>query len=328
MQQQLFAEIKRKAGVNASVADEVAKLLDISSDSAYRRIRGEKTVSLDELHKLCTHYKISLDQMMNVQTGSFIFQGNLLNPKTYRYDTYLTNMMHTLAYFNSFKEKEYYYLCKDSPMFHYFHFKELAAFKYFFWMGTLVYFPEFRNKKINVDEFPDELFEICKKNLVLYNQMDSFEVWNMESLNSTVHQIEYYVDSQMFSSDQDALKVYNAIQKVFYHLEEQAQRGYKFAIDDPEKKPMGKYNLYFNEIVLLDNSMMVSLDNSKMAVMTHTAINYMMTRDVSYCENLYQYMQNLIRRSTMISEVSEKERARFFRRMHERIERRKDALKV
>src|SRR5262245_15308134 len=146
LQQQLFAEIKRKIGEAASMPDEIAKLLDISTDSAYRRIRGEKTVSLDELYSLCTHYKISLDQLMNVQTGAFMFQGNLLNPKTHRYDAYLTGMMHVMAYFNSFKQKEFYYLCKDMPIFHYFHYKELAAFKYFFWMGTLIYFPEFKNK--------------------------------------------------------------------------------------------------------------------------------------------------------------------------------------
>jgi hypothetical protein len=37
---------------------------------------------------------------------------------------------------------------------------------------------------------------------------------------------------------------------------------------------------------------------------------------------------NLIKRSTLISEVSEKERSRYFRRMRERIDRRKEGLKV
>lgn len=328
LQLQLFAEIKRKMGEDKSAVDEIARLLGISADSAYRRMRGEKTITLDELHTLCVHYKISLDQIMDIPTGSFSFNGNILNPKTYRYDAYLTGMINIMAYFNSFQQKEFHYLCKDLPIFHYFHFKELAAFKYFFWMGTLMHFPEFKNKKIIIDEFPDEIFALCKKNLTLYNQMDSVEIWNMESLNSTIRQIEYYIDTQMFGSDHDALKVYEASEKVFYHLEEQAKRGYKFAIDDPEKKPLGKYNLYFNEIVILDNSMMVHLDNTKLAMMPHTAINYMTTRDMVFCENLHNYIQNLIRRSTLISEVSEKERSRFFHRMHERIDKRKEALKV
>ena len=328
IQQQLFQAIKSRLASDASVSDEIAALLNISTDSAYRRMRGEKQITFEELHKIATHYRISLDQLMNIQTGGFMFQGNLLNPKTHRYDAYLTGMMHNIAYFNSFKKKEFYYLCKDTPIFHYYNSREIAAFKYFFWMGTLIYFPEFRNKKVSLDDYPDEMFEIGKKIVGFYNQVDTHELWNIESLNSTLHQIEYYLDNDLFESDEDALRVYEGTEKVLEHVEEQAKLGYKFNIDDPEKKPLGKYYMYYNEVVLLDNSMLIMLDNTKMAMVPHTAINYMMTRDLAYCENYSQYVLNLIRRSTLISEVSEKERSRFFRRMRERIERRKESLKV
>ncbi|HEU4861554.1 MAG TPA: helix-turn-helix domain-containing protein [Chitinophagaceae bacterium] len=328
IQQQLFQFIKTKLPAETSVADEIGKLLNISSDSAYRRMRGEKQITFEELYLLASTYRISLDQLMNINTGSFMFQGNLLNPKTHRYDAYLTGMMHNMAYFNSFKKKEFYYLCKDTPVFHWFTNRDIAAFKYFFWMGTLIYFPEFRNRKVSLDGYPDELFEMGKKISDFYQQLDTYELWNIESWNSTLHQIEYYLDNDMFKSDEDALRVYEGVEKILDHLEEQAKRGYKFNINDPEKKPLGKYFMYFNEIVILDNSMGLVLDNSKIAVLPHTAINYLVTRDIAYCENFYNYVQNLIKRSTLISEVSEKERSRYFRRMHERIDKRKVSLKV
>src|SRR6185503_11146679 len=99
IQQQLFRDIKRKLSTDASVADEIAKLLDISTDSAYRRMRGEKNISFDELYKLALHYKISLDQLMSIQRPGFFFEGNILNPQTHRYDSYLTGIMHSMAYF-------------------------------------------------------------------------------------------------------------------------------------------------------------------------------------------------------------------------------------
>lgn len=326
IQQQIFQEIKRKIPAESSVADEVAKLLDISSDSAYRRMRGEKAITLDELYTIATHYKISLDRLMNIDSGGFLFQGNLLNSKTFRFDAYLTGMAGILGYFNSFKKKELFYLCKETPIFHYFNIRELAAFKYYFWMGTLVYFPEFKNKKVNLDNYPDELFETGKKVIGLYNQIDSNEIWNIESWNSTLHQIDYYLDNKMFQSDKDALRVYESMEKMLDHLEDQARLGYKFSMDDPEKKPLGKYNMYYNEIVILDNSLLILLDNSKMASLAQ-GINYMTTRDITYCDNYQYYVQNLVKRSTLISEVSEKERAVYFRRMHDRIDKRKLSLK-
>jgi transcriptional regulator with XRE-family HTH domain len=328
VQQQLFQLIKSRMPADASMADELAKLLEVSTDSAYRRMRGEKQITLEELYKLATAYKISIDQLMNIETGAFMFQGNLLNPKTYRYDAYLTNMMNLLALLNSYKEKEFFYLCKDTPIFHYFNSHAIAAFKFYFWMSTLIFFPEYKNRKVNFEEYPDEMIDLGKKILGLYNQMDSVEIWNIESWNSTFHQIDYYLDSQLFASDRDVLKIYDEMSRVLLHLEEQARFGYKFNLDDPEKKPMGKFRMYFNETVIQDNSMMVTLDNSKMAFMPHTSINFMMTRDMRYCDNYHNYVQNLMRRSTLISEVSEKERSRFFRRMRERLEKRKEALAV
>lgn len=327
LQQHLFATIKSKIPEHLSAPEEIAKMLEVSVDSVYRRIRGEKAITLDELHLLCDHYKISLDQLLNIHTGAFLFQGNLLDSKNFRFEEYLSTTLRNMTYFKNCKQNEFYYLCKDLPFFYHFFSKELAAFKYYFWMSTLIFFPEFRNKKVSVEEYPGSLFEIGKKTMNVYYQMNTFELWTLESINSTIRQIDYYVDGQMFSHNSDAFKVYEAIISFLNHLEQQAQLGYRFLPDDPEKKPMGNFFMYFNEIVLPDNSMMAVMDNSKIAIMPHTAANYMMTRDIAYCENYYRYTHNLMKRSTLISQVSEKERTRFFRLMREKVQNRQKVLK-
>ena len=52
LQQELFQVIKKNIPANESATDEIARVLDVSVDSVYRRMRGEKTISLDELYKL------------------------------------------------------------------------------------------------------------------------------------------------------------------------------------------------------------------------------------------------------------------------------------
>jgi hypothetical protein len=328
LQQKLFATIKGKIPDHLSMPDEIARMLKVSVDSVYRRMRGEKVITLDELHMLCDHYKISLDQLMNIQTGAFLFQGNFLDSKNLRFDAYLTGNMHNMAYFRSFKQTDFYYLSKDIPIFYHYHSRELAAFKYYFWMGTLIFFPDFKNKKVSFEEYPDNLQEIGKKTLDLYFNMDCYELWTLESLNSTLRQIEYYIESKMFYDNKDALKIYESLQSCMDHIEKQAELGYRYRQDDPEKKPLGKFNMYFNEIVLLDNSMMIIMDGNKMALVPHTAANYMMTRDLAFTENYYRYSQNLMKRSTLMSEVGEKERVKFFRLMRDKINGRKNALKL
>ena len=328
LQQEFFQMIKTSMPPGSSAIDEIAKVLDVSVDSVYRRMRGEKTISLEELYALSSHYKVSLDQLMGIQTGTFQFRGNFLNSKTFRYDNYMNGMIRDISYMNSFKNRELYNLCKDVPFFYHFLFREIAAFKYFFWMKTLFNFPEFEHLRFSFDIYPDELNVMGEKILTLYNQLPTTELWNVENINISIRQIEFYRESQMFESDKDVLRLYEAWEKVIDHVERQAERGYKFAYGDPDMKPLSSYRVYFNEVILGDNSYIAVLDASKMCLTVHTVLNYMSTRDVNFCENVYDYVQSLMKRSTLISKVSEKERSKFFRILRERIGRRKDTLKV
>ncbi|HYJ39108.1 MAG TPA: helix-turn-helix domain-containing protein, partial [Chitinophagaceae bacterium] len=200
IQHELFKAIKKKIPDHLSAADEIGKILAISADSAYRRMRGEKPVTLDEVYKLCTHYRISVDQLLNLQTDAFLFFGKNVNSKNFSFNEYLGSMMEYMQFMQNFKSKELFYLCKDIPIFHHFEVRELAAFKYYFWMKTLLHFPEFANKKFSLDDYPEETFLLGKQNLQLYLQLNSYELWNFETLNSTLHQIEFYYDANMMQS--------------------------------------------------------------------------------------------------------------------------------
>ena len=54
-QLRFFQFIKSKVSANIAFVDEIADLLSISNDSAYRRIRADKPISFDDLQKLCLH---------------------------------------------------------------------------------------------------------------------------------------------------------------------------------------------------------------------------------------------------------------------------------
>ena len=118
LQQELFEAIKKKMGENTVAAEQIARVLDISTDSAYRRMRGEKTVTLKELQTLSSHYQVSLDQLMRIQAKGIVFQGQYLDKNNFRFEEYMTNMLNNMIYMNSFKEKYLFYLCKDLPIFH------------------------------------------------------------------------------------------------------------------------------------------------------------------------------------------------------------------
>jgi Helix-turn-helix. len=141
VQQVFFQHVKANLAVHLSLVDEVAELLNISNDSAYRRIRGEKPLSFEELKALCAHYKISLDQLFHLNNDSFLFSGPLANNNNFGIESYLQYLLNQLNYFNTFEHRELYFIGKDMFIFHCFGFHELTVFKIFFWMKTILQYP-------------------------------------------------------------------------------------------------------------------------------------------------------------------------------------------
>lgn len=138
LQRALFQQVKALVPNNFSFVDVIADLLGISPDSAYRRIRGEKSITLEEIQKIATHYHISIDALLSIESNSTIFHCDWLNNENFNFENYLRSLLERTVQISKCNEKKIYYEAKDFPPFHYFNFPELAAFKYFFWMRTIL----------------------------------------------------------------------------------------------------------------------------------------------------------------------------------------------
>ena len=318
-QQAFFTYIKTQLPPHLSLVDEVADLLNISVDSAYRRIRGEKAIDFEEIQKLAAHYKISLDQFLHLSSDAIVFSHRSLTANsTFHFDLYLKALIQDLTYMNAFEHKMLYYLNKDVPIFHHFAFPELAAFKCFFWRKTIVHDPAFACKNFLLEEHIDIFRDASTRISDLYATIPSLEVWNMESINSTIRQIEYYKDTQAFARKKDIQTVYEGLLKAIERIEGFAEVGKKYPAAPSQHKP-GDYQVYINEFILGDNTIMVHLDGAKMVYVNHAVHNYMLTKDERFCEFTYDHFLNIIKRSTPISGANEKERKRFFFRNKEKV---------
>ncbi len=325
VQHLFFTHIKSLLPPHLSLVDEIAESLNISNDSAYRRIRGEKELPLEEIKKLCIKYHISLDQFLHLQTDSVIFNGKLADTENFNFDLYLQDFLHQLEVIDSFEQKELFYMTKDIPIFHHYNFPELAAFKYFFWMKTILNYRDFNKTKFDVSRMSENFMKTGEKILTTYNRIPSTEIWSIENVNSTIRQIEYYKDTNVFASKNDVIKIFECLEKSIEHIELQAEAGYKINQPGRGKNPGASYNLYVNEFTVGDNTVMPVVNGKKMVYLSHSHLNYTLTKDVKFCDYIYNFFQNVMHKSTLISVVCAKERMQFFNSIREHIERRKTA---
>jgi hypothetical protein len=325
-QEFLFQRIKELLPPHASLVDTVASILHVSSDSAYRRIRGETPVVLDEARTLCSHFKLSLDNILNVKSGSTLFQNIRVNTNNYKYELYLQDLIKQLQYIGSFIHKEIIYVSKDVPLFHNFYYKPLIAFRYFFWMKNVIQHPDFVDRDFELNCISPEIEKLSRDLLTEYNKLPSTEIWNTECINAVITQIDFYRDSGYFVSAADIKTIYDSLEETFNHLRTVVEYGCKFM---PEENPDSKktnFKFFYNRAMLGDNTIMIVTDRLKTAFLNYDGLNYIQTRDESFCNPLYEDLQNQMKRATLISQTSERQRNIFFGIMLNKIADRKKHL--
>jgi len=300
--------------------DEVADLLNISNDSAYRRIRGEKPLSFEEIKTLCAHYRVSLDQLLHLNNESFLFSGPLSNKDNFGIELYLENVLKQANYFNSFEHREFYHLGKDLFIFHLFGFPELTIFKVFFWMKSILQYPLEGKEMVVLQSLRESIFKVTGKMVDAFLKFPSVEIWHDDSFNATLRQIDYYRQSKIFPSEEYALNIYKELLAMLNHIEKQADAGCKFPVGGKPSAASVSFKFYYNEFILGDNCMMAVLNNTKLVYINHSVLDIIATKDPAFTEHIYQHFQNIMRKSTLMSNTGEKERSKYFHSLREKIE--------
>jgi len=321
LQINLFQYIKSVIPSNLSFVDEIADVLEISNDSAYRRIRGEKEITLDEIQKLSHRFKISIDQILNLKNDVLLFTGNFIEAEHFDFMHYLEEVQYAnLKYIAGFKEKELFYFSKDIPVFYYYMYPELAVFKFFFWMKTLLKFPSYAQTKFNLKEFQEQFFEKAKKIASAANQIPSSEILHVENIQITLRQMEYYKDTGVFASKAELELLYARLHEMVDHMEAICSVGKKFM---PGQKPIqsdAPVKMYVNDFIIGDNGNLAVVNDKKICFLAHNVANVIVTQDEKFCEYSYNFLQNVIHKSNLISEVGERERSMFFNLIRHRID--------
>jgi hypothetical protein len=318
MQEILFQSVRNKLAPNISFVHDLSELLGISYDSAYRRIRGEKELSLEELKTICLNYEISIDSLFNFKHNHVIFNSLAIGEDGFDIEKWLQSLLVSIKRIHGAKEREIIYAAKDIPVFYYFEFPEIAAFKIYFWNKALIPASGYEDKKLSL-EAPKNLYEIGRQLLTYYIKIPTIEIWSEETISSILRQIEYCFVSGFFERIEDVFRLCGVLESWLHHVQSQAERGFQYMQDGPVEGIENNYKLYHNEVLVTDNTILVKTDGQKTSFNTYNVINQLITANPVFCNQVENSLRNLMQKSTMISGTSAKERYRFFNILHEKI---------
>lgn len=332
LQSQFLRGIEDVVPTSSSLVNELSDVLEISTDSAYRRMRGETLLTIDEIVKLCDHFQISFDAFSKVKTGMVTFIYPPMETTAESFAQYLEGLYKELNLIASAKESNIVYACQDIPDFHHYNYPDLANFKIFYWMRTILNLPDLNRVKYDADfQFP-ELLAVGKSISETYLKIPSVEVWTESTVKSTLKQISFYWESGVFQSKEGALRVCAALSKAIEDIESMAEIESKLLInsgielannssEEPKTTADKKnFKLYISDIELANNCILVNIGSTQTVSLSHLSFNTMSTKNATYCKKTEAWINNIIKKSTLISGVSEKQRFQFFLNINKMID--------
>ena len=131
---------------------------------------------------------------------------------------------------------------------------------------------------------------------------------------------------------QEAQQLCGRLSVLVEHMQRQAELEVKFPFgrELPEgtaELKRGNYQLYYNEVLHTDNTVLASSGDFKMAYLTNNGHNSLMTTNPVFHDHADRAVKNLLSKSSLVSGTSEKERNRIFMAYQDKIDQMRSAIK-
>jgi hypothetical protein len=303
-QELLLKEIRKQLSSSASLNDEISTILNSSYDAAHRRVSGKSKFSIDETLLLANHFNISLDKL-------FLKNDKVIVEKTIE----ITSLKDMLSYFKKSAERieqlatnekaTLYYSAKDIPLFYFMEGTIMSKFKAYVWLTLLN--PNQSNVSFENFVIDESFMEHTQKLKKIYEKATVKEVWNDTTINSSLQQILYFYESGLLNF-KSATALYLDLKRILN------------LIKDKSNKSNSNYSIYYNELILLNNNMLIETEEKLTMFIPYTLLGYFITDNKESCKNVHQFFNQQILNSKALNQSGIKEQNLFFNRANRKID--------
>lgn len=320
-QLQFLRKIEFTLPKSSSLVNELSEVLNISTDSAYRRMRGETLLVIDEILILCNHFNVSFDSLNPAHEGVVTFRYVKMEPTRNSLINYLTNLLKDIEVIRHSANGRITYACEDIPVFHHYSQPVMAQFKLFYWMQAILNVPELADSRFDSRVADEELGSLVHEIYKRYAAIPSVEVWTETTIQSTAKQIEFFWEAGRFASREDALAVCRCFRDEITAIRRQAEKNTKLTDGEvSDKEESFNYHLYYSDIEITNNSVLVEMGGLGSVYLGHLSFSTLSTTSEMYCHETRKWFDTIIRKSTLISGVSEKQRYQVFKKYFNQID--------
>lgn len=313
-ERKLFNYIKKQLPDNISFIEEIADVLDVNYDAAYRRVNGKTAVTLKEILLLSKHFKFNLNDVFNdeeVGSEKIIVEKTHQNISNSTLGLFFEKAKQEAQVIFNSKNGQIYNCAKDYPFYH----SDsglLKRFRLFVFINMLSRDSE--AKKVPFSNFKPSASILGKYDAFLnqYKKNSLVEIWNDSTIDNVLNQVQYFFEVGLTTKD-ETIAISNGLKDSLNSIQEQAKNNKRTQNNNP-------FQLYHNNIISLLNTIVMKTDVEKTIFVPYTNLTYFKIIDKNTTNQIEQYLKTQIEFSNNLTGEASVERNKFFNAMHQKID--------
>lgn len=323
IQTRLFEQIKAKLPADKHLGKVLSEVLDMSSDSAYRRVRGETSLTPEEIKLLCQTFQISFDKVIGAEGTSVNFQYNSVQRSEFTFNAYLkgVNMAFERMYAQQFKRL--WMSTLDLIFMELLNFPALTRFKLLYFAKMYLKIPSTDNIIFTKDWKGDFSDDLIKSTLNMYVKTPTVEVLSYESGKGLIREIVTFYEKGYIATKEDAIFLLDEVKKLLGHMREQSNLSKKFVYGQPVVTEENNYQLYIHETYIQDNTFIAETSAYRMLYITHNMINYLYTHDMDYVNKSFAIFKSVVKTCKPINKDNPAQQNAYFKNIETFLEKAK-----
>jgi len=285
---QLKDRLDEAVGPNRNLYKELAEILGLSQESIYRRFRGDSAFTLGEIRAIGQHYPIDLTFLFAPhEVGHIGFSTFYTGP--FNLDRFLSEVFSSISEVQDLRNTRLYCLAADIPIFRLLQYPSIAQFKAIYWstLNTL----EEASMPFQFD--PNVVVPMAEEMTQAYHRLNVHEVWSVNTLRSTLSQIEYYVDNALVPNQNDVFLLYRDVKSLVADLFREGEEG---AV------------LYKYGLALHNNAFLVDGEEVEELTFVVNSMNSLITKDKQMIEDFKSWLRMVLSRSIRLDAQSRKQK--------------------
>ncbi len=299
------------------IQEELSKLINVSPATVYNKLSGRNDFSIEEYLIIASRYNISVDNIIfRNNKDCYHFYTDSKRSKPRDYEEYLLTVMQNVDQAGAEKDSSIYFICLQPHIFHlmkypYLLYTKLYTFNLINWKNPQL-------MKFEPDKFlqSENFKQLIRKIYQAYAILPATEILNQHFIHPLCSQIEYLIDSQIISTQDDI----HAIKKELYMLTDELEQTAAKGGREVAQYGLIPIEMFVNKFIHISNIVLVQSSNKAFFTLQCEVPDVLKTNDFVFISHFTDWLEKNQEYAVPISKTGGLERKRFFNKLHRQID--------